>query len=387
MAVDDQGNVILPRAIKAKVDAGAELHTQFVEASDPTKAVQPARSRNPPNRPKAQNLPPVVATHPTEEPYKIEVTPAVTSDDQPASADPPAQTPAVQGDPAAEIARLQAALRTLQGKYSAEVPGAAARIRELNAALDEQRARNNDLATQLLAQRQVAENKPLTTKGNSAITDEEMKEWSPELIDVIGRKAREIAAELVSAQTADLAGKVAGLENSVKSVATSNLATRRERFYAYMDRARPDWKAIDDDPLFIAWLDEPDTWSTEGKTRAQTMKFWMDQENFARVNMIFQGYVNEQGITNPPSPPPPANNGNGRTRLEKMAAPGNGRGRTDAIVDTNAPEAPLYARDIARYYRTKQRNPNAYTKAEIDAMDARIAKALATGNVIPEARV
>lgn len=383
MAVDDKGNVILPRAIKAKVDAGESLHTQFVEATDPSKAVQPPNNRNPPNRQKPQNMP-VEATHPTPEPFKIEVTAEVTPPEPaPISANPPAPAP----EPANEVTRLQNALRTLQGKYNSEVPAAAARIRDLNATVEDLRARNSDLTAQLVARpTPKAENNPLTHKGNSAITAEEMQEWSPELIDVIGRKAREIAAELVSAQTADLSGKLAGLEHSVKSVATSNLATRRDRFYAYMDRERAGWREIDNDPLFTDWLQEADAWSTDGKSRADVMRFWMDKEDFARVNMIFQGYVNETGLLNP-TPPPPANNGNGRTRLEKIAAPGGGKGRTDTIVDANAPEAVLYGRDIRRYYDTKRRNPNAYTQAEIDAMDARIAKALATGSVIPEARV
>src|SRR5215475_3610319 len=114
------------------------------------------------------------------------------------------------------------------------------------------------------------------------LTREDEQNFGPELLDVAIRAARHgLAPELER-----LHDENAQLRDEVSRAA--KLAIDQE-----LDRAVPDWRAINNDARFHQWLLLPDTYS--GIIRDRLLKDAAAAASAQRVISIFQGFIREVG--------------------------------------------------------------------------------------------
>ena len=193
----------------------------------------------------------------------------------------------------------------LQGKYDAEVPRMAAELRQ---ALD----RISDL-----------EKPPVVEMPEVAVlTEDEIADYGTDLIDVIERKAQEMARNTFEPMISDLRNQVTSLSQQVG--VTDQRVARREQndVFALLDSDVKDWRRVNTSQEFKDWLAQADPFS--GQVRQKLMLEAFDAKDARRVKFFFEGFLKENAAVAPGTTAPPAGEaGNSATlQLEDYIAPG-----------------------------------------------------------------
>lgn len=153
----------------------------------------------------------------------------------------PPETPAPQGDSTPPPApgqdeQLEHRYKVLQGKYNSEVPRLSAENKDLKNRLQ-----------QLEHDLEVLKNaKP----PEALVKPEEIEEYGEGLIDV----ARRIAREELAAKQAEIDALKSRID-SLSNVTTQKVETD---FFKTLTALVPDWEQVNQDPKFLAWLEEVD---------------------------------------------------------------------------------------------------------------------------------
>lgn len=345
--VEVSGDVFMPGPIKRRIQLGKDIRGGAPVPITPAQAASIPQNDPPANEQPAGDPP---------------------ANEQPAG-DPPAPSPPPQQPDqlTAEVSRLTAALSTLQGKYNSEIGPLHVQLRAAQAEIDRLTEENKKRLTPAP--------EPVTT-----LTEDEIRNVGPDLVDIIGRKAREIADSLVSAKMAELQGKIDALGSTVNTIGNEAKLTARDRFERYMDTNVPSWRPQDTDPEFIAWLQQEDAFS--GIQRLTILRTAINQEQFERVKTIFQGYVTEKAAVAQAM----SGANKKRTSLDTLAAPNGGRGRTTAISADDAPVA-MSGDEVRAFYRRIAQPNHGMPEAEVKAFKARIHAAVAAGKLMTQPRV
>lgn len=191
--------------------------------------------------------------------------------------------------------------KTLLGKYDAEVPRLHQRVKELTEKLDE-------LSTKLVEQSK----QETTTKVEeevSYVTDADREEFGEELIDVQRRVAKEVAREYDKR----LQTQEAVIEDLKKRLGETDGKIGHMTFSQKLAHLVPDFDQVDNDPRWIAWLDEHDP-ILRGPRRVQAVQAYNagDAEAVAHYVGLFK-----QTITDAPKPESTKR----QSELEKQVAP------------------------------------------------------------------
>lgn len=196
--------------------------------------------------------------------------------------DQPAE-PAVSAAPGVPSASAgddwQKRYATLQGKFNAEVP-------KLHQAIRDRDAQINAFGQELVQLKaKVSEPK---AKVDPLVTNQDDEKFGSDLIDLIRRAAREEGAAVVQ--------RLDGLEGSMKSVlpeirrvgvvANEVAQTRADRYWSEVDAAVPDWKEINANPKWLAWLGEYDP--VAGRTRQAALDEASQNLEHQRVIAMFR---------------------------------------------------------------------------------------------------
>lgn len=212
------------------------------------------------------------------------------------------------------------------------------------------------------------------------ITPEEEEQYGSEFLDVVGRKAGEIAA----AQTQELRAEIENLKGQLGQVGSHLVRTAHEEMEATLDRDIPDWVKINEHPDFIRWLRLPDTYS--GAIRHNLLKAAWDRADTARVKAFFQGFLDEEAAVAPArgQEPPPAAPGNGtppgsKPDLIEFAAPGRAK---PAGGPPPGDEKPIISRaQVSQFYSLVQRGHYLGNEAEKNRLEKMIFDAQAEGRI------
>lgn len=239
----------------------------------------------------------------------------------------------------------------LQGKYNKEIPQLRGMVEELRSELTATR----NLLASLSEQRQPTaaqvqpEQPPAPTR---LINDAEVKQWGPDFVDMVQRIARQEQASLipevdrrlqpVNKRIDDVA---AATRTTVKAVQQRN----KESVLAHMDEQVPGWRELNEDPIFLEWLDQVDPFS--GARRGDLLLDAFKAFDAKRVETFFTGYQKEHAAVTPPAPvPPTATAPATQVTLESMVAPGTpkpGAPRTPDGTDKKI----WTRREISNFYR------------------------------------
>lgn len=231
-------------------------------------------------------MPPAPAQEPDQEPVVIAREPAAPA--------PPVPTPA----PAPAVDTWETKYRVLEGKYNAEVPRMARDLRELQATIQE-------LRDQLAAPTPAA---PVPSV--EGMTPEQVVEqFGEDFAKAVGSVAERIAQRNSEALRNEFKPKLDEVEQTSRTGA-------RAAFMTQLERAAPNWAAIDATDGFTAFLNEIDALS--GLPRRHFFNEADRQNDAARIARF---YTTFEALSAPaPAPAAPA----GPAPIEYALAPPNG---------------------------------------------------------------
>lgn len=323
--------------------------------------------------------PPVAGTPPGVAP-PAEIVPPVQT--------PPAPPPAPVGA-APDEATFQRKYQVLQGKYNSEVPRLQRQITELQ---DENRATRNLIASMTEPRsRQPDPNETPAPPPAPAklVTEKETQTFGADLIDVMRRVVRE---ELPGV-TAEVDRRLRPVNERIDAVAaTAHKATAvakkqsKEAVIAHMDDHLPAWRTLNEDPEFLAWLDQVDPFS--GQERGTLLVAAFERFDAPRVEAFFVGYQKEHAAVTPPTPTPdptpvpaapPAAAGT-QVTLESMVAPGTPKPGAPRTPD-GADKRVWTRKEISEFYRTVNAGKFRGTPEQRKAIEADIFAAQTEGRI------
>jgi len=257
--------------------------------------------------------------------------------------------------PATDEAAWEQRYRTLEGKYKAETG-------QLRTDL---RAAQEDAANlrMLLSSVQAAP-APAPTGDPVVVPPEDSEAYGSDLITAAQRWAMAAVAPELQALRAELARL-----NNTSQAATAKVA--QTSVEAALDGAIPNWREVDHDPAFHAWLDSVDPLS--GMIRKGMLQTAYKQGEASRVLAVFRAFLAEHtAVTQPQGhtpTTPPASPAAEVVPLEELAAPGRPRPgapapQSESRIFTHSQIAAFYRDVTAGRYRGREPEQQA-TEAEI----------------------
>jgi hypothetical protein len=218
----------------------------------------------------------------------------------------------------------------------------------------------NVIATMQAAPPPAAAATPPELQAQSLLTPKEIEDYGPEFLDVVGKKAKEIAG----AEIAQLRQQVESLTKGIQSTTQMTMAQARDKMFEVLNENIPDWRDINNDPNFLSWLRLPDAFS--GAIRHDLLKAAYDQNNAARVAAFFQGFLAEEAAVAPANNAPPATPRAApapKVPLESLAAPGRAKSAAAQVpvekpIITRAQVTSFYADVAAGKYRGREDEKN-----------------------------
>lgn len=252
--------------------------------------------------------------------------------------------------------------RTLQGVLAAEKRQSAARMAEMEARINA-----------APAPAPVPEAPPAPT---SRVTAQDTETYGAELVDLIGRKAAEIAEAEIAKMRAELQPQLEQTRAQVTEFGQQVYATREAEFYGELTKAVPDWQSINTNQDFFDWLAEVDPMS--GVPRQVYLNKAGQDFNHSQAAILFNAFKSAKGIAAPaPAAPAPAAAPAPTARLSPSP-------RTTGVASApshTAPDNSVSRSAIAAHYSRGARDPE-YAKSEAHAkMELKIQTALASNQV------
>lgn len=220
----------LPKSVQEAADQAAALQQQLVNPS-----AEGDQTADPSTPPLADDTRTQAPPEPAGE----------TSDAVSAQADPQSADPAFDQDAAYWQHRFQ----VLQGKYNAEVPALRAKLSELEKNLAEAHVQRTQEAVN-------AQQRAVDALGG--LSQEEMEEYGPELIEMIQRVSGAQTQQL----TQDLSNQLHQANARIQQFEDEKQQDVEARFWTELDRLVPDWQALNGNTEFLSWLDGFDPVST-----------------------------------------------------------------------------------------------------------------------------
>ena len=248
-------------------------------------------------------------------------------------ADPTLPVQVQEPAPADDAAYRQMYL-TLKGKYDSEVPRLSGQVKNLAKDLEN---------AQVILSALGDSNPPSTTPAAiKLLSDKELEEYGPELIDVIRKAAREEFEPVIT----KLTNENSFLQEKLQTVSTTATKSIKDTLYRELYSAVPQWKTLNSDQAFLDWLAQPDLLSGASRQDLLTRAFENNETN--RVIMFFKTYLEQ--TTNPGAAvvtqAQPA-----AVQLDTLVAPGRPRG-SEVTVGAQINGKSIWTEpEIAAFYR------------------------------------
>jgi hypothetical protein len=251
----------------------------------------------------------------------------------------------------------EARYQTLQGKYNTEMAELRGQVRSLQ-----------DILATSQQQREQPREQPTHT--GTTVPAADVDAYGQDLIDGVNRWVDARYATRI----AELERRVGAAEQNGQSIRQLELHSAATSVEASLDRALPEWRSINVDPNFVAWLATEDPFS--GQRRQDMITRAYESGNAARTLAFFQAYQREHTAVSPsptilPTQTAPAAD---RLPLADLAVPG--RAPTAAPPAPGAPSKRIWTTsEISAFYRQAQRGayrdrPEEYARIEADIIAA-----------------
>jgi hypothetical protein len=229
------------------------------------------------------------------------------------------------------------------------------------------------MRTQELIQQRQAPQAP-TPPPPSYLTQDDRKNFGDELIDLSMRAARQV-----------LTPEMARLQEENDRMRTQLLRAAKRTIDQALDYAVPNWREINKNPRFVAWLRLPDVYSS--RIRKQLLDEAAAAVDASRVIRFFQGFLDEERATGhiaaqPSSSLPPPAPREAAIPLASLAAPGRPR-PANGGEPSPLPDKPTYTRAfITKVGRDYTRGAYRGREAEYERLWADMVAAGNEGRVV-----
>lgn len=279
---------------------------------------------------------------------------------EPASSAPAEPAPAPAAPTSADDGYLQK-YRTLQGVFNAEQGRWNAEKKVLETRLQALESARPAPAAAAPA--------PAPT---SLVTSADVDTYGPELLDVIGRKATEIAKQMVAEQMQALKPELDRTREQVTNVTAQVYRTSEEKFYGELEREVPDWQAINTDQRWLDWLAEVDDLS--GVPRQRYLDNASQSLDHTRAARLFTAFKDAAGLNKPAAAAP--------APARATPSPSPRTVGTASAPTHREPQTGVSRSEIAAHYRRGSTDQSYRSGPEHLAMEQRIATAMATNKII-----
>lgn len=245
----------------------------------------------------------------------------------------------------------------LRGKYNAEVPRLQKENREISEHLRELQQRLNDTQA-LIATMNKRDSAPADQpdkKELDQISDEEIREFGPDLKDFIERVARVAVMPELQNALEERDQKFSKLERQTSTIAEQSTEAARDKFFSDLSREVPGWAEQNEDPKFLEWLDQRDPYA--GRTRMQLLTEAYQKLDTPRVVAFFKGFQSENAVVTSQSdstaPAKEERKQEPQTDLKDYVAPGTPKTGTASAPDGSGKR--VWTReDISDLYRRRE---------------------------------
>lgn len=215
------------------------------------------------------------------------------------------------------------------------------------------------------------------TKENTfqPLTKEEREAYGEDFIDVSARAAR----EKLDPEIEELRQTVASLQSTLGTIADT---THRVQAATVSDRltdALPNWRELNKDPKFLAWLNLPDPYS--GVIRMSMMRQAHQQGDVNRVLRFFNGFLTDEA-TSAPAPAIKPDPTEGKVALETLAAPGRAKAPAATVTTPPGEKETISRSQIANFYKLVNRGHYRGNEAEKERLERMIFDAERDGRIV-----
>jgi hypothetical protein len=352
-------NVRVPRAVRKQVDDANKLLAELAaKPGEGQPVAEPAKE--PAKEPVKAADPAVAAPAEPAKPAAPEATPA------------PTQAPTKPAEPTVaeltkQLEQANAKYATIKGKYDKEIP----ELRVALAEAQETNRQNSELLRQLADKNR--ETKPAADKKAGlpkpeSFTKEELDEYGVEFMDIVGRRAREIAG----AEVSQLKKQVEDLTSKLSRDARVDQERTRQSVLEALNEQVPEWINQNTDVKFLAWLDEADVFSGRKKRELLTEAF--ENNDAARVVRFFKAFQEDAA----PAPAPVARTPS--VDAGTLVAPGTPR-NAGTTAAPGGEERVWTQQEIADFYAKSRRGFYKHNPVEKARIEREIVKAVSEGRL------
>lgn len=169
--------------------------------------------------------------------------------------------------------------KVLQGKYNAEAARNNERIQQLEDMLSR--------LDQKLSAPKERPAEPAAPKNYSYVKPEEIDDFGEDMMDVVGRRAKEVLEPLLD----KLSKRIQALEGQVSGVNERVTLTAREQLLKDLAGEVPNWEELNRNSEFLEWLSQEEGLS--GMPRRQLLTEAYERNDTARVVKFFKGFLRE----------------------------------------------------------------------------------------------
>lgn len=207
------------------------------------------------------------------------------------------------------------------------------------------------------------------------LTDAELNDYGEEFLTVVGKKAR----EEISPEVKSLKSEIAQLKSQLSGVNGYVSHDAQSRMEQHLDTSVANWRELNYNPDFLAWLALPDSYS--GAIRHELLKEAWDRRDASRVANFFKGFLSEEAVVAPVGSEPDRTGSPGsKVPLESLAAPG--RAKTAASGNTTPAEKPTFTRaQIAAFYADAASGKFRGREADKERLERQIFEAQRDGRI------
>jgi hypothetical protein len=206
------------------------------------------------------------------------------------------------------------------------------------------------------------------------LTAEERDAFGEDFIDVSARAAR----ERLDPELAELRDTVASLQQRLETVADTTGRTAVQTMNDTLTKELPNWREINRDQKFLAWLALPDPYS--GVIRMNMMRQAHQQSDAQRVLRFFNGFLTDEAAS-APAPAPKTNPTEGKVPLETLAAPGRAKAPAASVTTPPGEKETISRAQIAIFYRLVNRGHYVGNEAEKERLERMIFEAEHEGRI------
>ena len=223
-----------------------------------------------------------------------------------------AETPKPPAEPAEDLTYWKKRFETVQGKLNSEMPQLYQQLREQSQQIQA-----------LVSQLQERKAEPTPEPQSSLVTPKDVEDYGADLVDFNRRVALDTTRSELANLEARLRKEFGVVQDQVSQVSNQVYQSEYDKFWGGVMNLVPDWKQIDQDPNWVAFLDTTPEFAEDtyrelaGKAIAKG-----DAQKIAKLVSVWRGPQQSAPL---PTPAPAPAQPDMQAELQRQIAPSTSR--------------------------------------------------------------